>query len=189
MNPDIRARAARVKLLLMDVDGVLTDGHLINVPGPDGKMYETKMFDSQDGISLQWLSWHGIETGVISGRVSPATETRARQVNMTYIYQGHIEKIPILEEIRQKSAIALEEIAYAGDDLTDLVVMRRVGFAIAVANAREEVKRAAHYVTSARGGSGAVREIAEMLLEAHGKWQDILKKYEAGEALRPPAPE
>ncbi|HTS77751.1 MAG TPA: HAD hydrolase family protein [Bryobacteraceae bacterium] len=187
MNPDIRLRAARVKLLLMDVDGVLTDGHLINVPGADGKMYESKMFDSQDGISLQWLSWHGIQTGVISGRVSPATETRARQVHMTYIYQGHIEKIPILEEIREKSGIALEEIAYAGDDLTDLVVMRRVGFAIAVANAREEVKRAAHYVTAARGGSGAVREIAEMLLEAHGKWQDILKKYDA--IPRPPAPE
>src|SRR5208282_1090913 len=126
MNPDIESRAARVKLLLMDVDGVLTDGHLINVPGPDGKMFETKAFDSQDGIALQWLAWHGIQTGVISGRVSPATEERARQVRMTYVYQGHIEKIPILEEIQRKSGIALNEIAYAGDDLTDVVVMRRV---------------------------------------------------------------
>jgi len=191
LTPELRARAARVRLFLMDVDGVLTDGHLINVPGPDGQMYETKMFDSQDGIALQWLSWHAIQTGVISGRVSPATETRARQVNMTYVYQGHIEKIPILEEIQQKSGIALEEMAYAGDDLTDLVVMRRVGLAIAVANAREEVKQAAHHVTSARGGSGAVREICELLLEAHGKWQAILEKYEVtrGAAPRPPAPE
>src|SRR5579862_9180507 len=180
MTPDIQSRAARIRLLLMDVDGVLTDGHLINVPGPDGKMVETKAFDSQDGIALQWLSWHGIQTGVISGRVSPATEERARQVRMTYVYQGHIEKIPILEEIFAKSGIAPEETAYAGDDLTDLVAMRRVGFAIAVANARPEVKRGAHYVTEARGGSGAVREICELLLNAQGRWQEILRKYEAG---------
>ena len=91
---------ARVKLLLMDVDGVLTDGKLYNVPDPvTGNMVETKGFDSQDGIALQWLSWHGIKTGLISGRVSPATEERARQCKFSYVYQGHIEKIPILEEI------------------------------------------------------------------------------------------
>jgi 3-deoxy-D-manno-octulosonate 8-phosphate phosphatase (KDO 8-P phosphatase) len=180
MTSDIQQRAARIKLLLMDVDGVLTDGHLINVPGPDGKMVETKMFDSQDGIALQWLSWHGIQTGVISGRVSPATEERARQVKMTYVYQGHIEKIPILEEIAAKSGVALDHIAYAGDDLTDVVIMRRVGLAIAVANARPEVKRAAHHITASAGGSGAIREVCELLLEAQGHWSEILKKYEAG---------
>lgn len=179
MKPDIESRAARVKLLLMDVDGVLTDGHLINVPGADGKMVETKMFDSQDGIALQWLSWHGIQTGVISGRVSPATEERANQVKMTYVYQGHIEKIPILEEIQKASGIAFNEIAYAGDDLTDIVVMRRVGLAIAPANARVEVKRAAHHVTAGAGGAGAIREVCEMLLKAQGKWAEILRKYEA----------
>src|SRR6202163_528787 len=118
MTTDTFERAARVRLLLMDVDGVLTDGHLINVPGPDGKMIETKAFDSQDGIALQWLSWHGIQTGVVSGRISPATEERARQVRMTYVYQGHIEKVPILEEIQTKSGIPMAEMAYAGDDLT-----------------------------------------------------------------------
>src|SRR5262245_57899371 len=159
MTPEIAARAARVRLLLMDVDGVLTDGKLINVPGPDGQMVESKGFDSQDGISLQWLGWHGIRTGVISRWISPATDARARQVNMTYVYQGHIEKIPILEEIRAKSEIPFDEMAYMGDDLTDVVVMRRVGLAIAPANARPEVKRAAHYVTKAGGGFGAVREI------------------------------
>jgi 3-deoxy-D-manno-octulosonate 8-phosphate phosphatase (KDO 8-P phosphatase) len=178
MTTDHFERAARIKLLLMDVDGVLTDGHLINVPGPDGKMVETKAFDSQDGIALQWLSWNNIACGVISGRVSPATEERARQVKMTYVYQGHIEKIPILEEIAAKSGIPLAEIAYAGDDLTDVVVMRRVGLAIATANARPEVKRVAHYVTAAAGGAGAIREVAELLLQAHGRWSDILKKYE-----------
>jgi len=178
LQNEIRLRAARVKLLLMDVDGVLTDGRLINVPAPDGNMFETKAFDSQDGIALQWLSWHGVATGVISGRVSPATEERARQVKMSYVYQGHIEKIPILEEILTKSGVTADEIAYAGDDLTDVVVMRRVGLAIAPANARPEVKRAAHYVTAASGGRGAIREVAELLLQAQGLWSDILKRYE-----------
>jgi 3-deoxy-D-manno-octulosonate 8-phosphate phosphatase (KDO 8-P phosphatase) len=175
---DIRRRASRIKLLLMDVDGVLTDGRLINVPAPDGSIFESKAFDSQDGIALQWLSWHGISTGVISGRVSPATEERARQVKMSYVYQGHIEKVPVLQEILAKSGITAEETAYAGDDLTDVVVMRRVGLSIATANARPEVKRAARHVTTAAGGQGAVREIVELLLEAQGHWSDILKKYE-----------
>jgi len=175
---DVLTRAAQIKLLLMDVDGVLTDGRLINVPAPDGTIFEIKAFDSQDGIALQWLSWHGIATGVISGRESAATTERARQVKMTYVYHGHIEKIPILQEILAKSGIAAEETAYAGDDLTDVVVMRRVGLAIATANARPEVKRAAHHVTAAAGGQGAIREVAELLLLARGLWSDILKKYE-----------
>ncbi len=176
--PDLKTRAAGVKLLLMDVDGVLTDGHLYNVPGPDGKMVETKGFDSQDGIALQWLSWYGIATGVISGRVSPATETRARQCNMKYVYQGHIEKIPILEEILRDAGIASEQVAYIGDDLTDVVVMNRVGLGIATANARAEVKRKARHVTQAAGGSGAVREVCELLLSAQGHWDELLRKYE-----------
>jgi 3-deoxy-D-manno-octulosonate 8-phosphate phosphatase (KDO 8-P phosphatase) len=179
MNPDVLERAARVKLLLMDCDGVLTNGTLLNVPGPDGNMVETKMFDSQDGIALQWLNWNTIQTGVISGRISPATEERARQVKMTYVYQGHIEKIPILEEIAQKSGIPLSDTAFVGDDLTDVVCMRRVGLGIATANARDEVKRAAHYVTTASGGSGAIREVCELLLRSQNRWADILKKYEA----------
>lgn len=178
MNADIEQRAARARLLLMDVDGVLTDGRLYNVPGPDGQMHETKGFHAQDGIALQWLTWHGIQTGVISGRVSPATEARAAQVRMTYVYQGHIEKLPILEEIFQRSGIPLADMAYAGDDLTDIPVMRRVGLALAPANACPEAKRAAHYVTAAAGGAGAVREIAEMLMRAQGSWASILKKYE-----------
>ena len=177
MIPEIQHRAARVRLLLMDVDGVLTGGLIYNVPGPDGRIVETKGFNSQDGISLQWLCGHGIQTGVISGRVSAATEERARQVGMTYIYQGHIEKIPVFEQIVAKSGLAPEHIAYMGDDLTDVPLMRRVGLALAPANARPEVKRAAHYVTTASGGAGAVREVAEILLEAHGRWADILKKY------------
>lgn len=170
--------AARVRLLLMDVDGVLTDGKVYGVPDGAGNIVETKGFDTQDGISLQWLSWKGVQTGVISGRVSPATESRAKQCNMTYIYQGHIEKIPIIEEIMQQSGIAPREIAYVGDDLTDVVVMNRVGLSVATANAREEVKRCAMHVTEKPGGQGAIREVVELLLKAQGHWDDLLEKYE-----------
>jgi 3-deoxy-D-manno-octulosonate 8-phosphate phosphatase (KDO 8-P phosphatase) len=180
MTPDILALAARTRLLLMDVDGVLTNGKLYNVPDPQGKMVETKGFDSQDGIALQWLSWKGIQTGVISGRLSPATEERARQCKMTYVYQGHIEKIPILEEILQKAGIDGSEVAYIGDDFTDTVIMHRVGLPIATANARPEVKARARYVTAAAGGEGAVREVVELLLRAQDRWQEILKHYEIG---------
>lgn len=171
-------RAAKIKLLLMDVDGVLTTGHLFMVPDGQGGMAETKGFSSQDGIALQWLSWYGIKTGVISGRNSPATVERARQVKMTYVYQGHIEKIPILEEILRESGLKSDEIAYVGDDLTDVVIMRRVGLTFATANARHEVKEVAMATTDAPGGEGAVREIIELLLQAHGFWPELLKKYE-----------
>ena len=179
MPSDILKRASQIKLLLMDVDGVLTDGKLYNVPDRDGKMVETKGFDSQDGIALQWLNWKDVKTGVVSGRVSPATEERARQVKMTYVYQGHIEKVPILEQILADAKISASEVAYMGDDLTDVVILRRVGLAIATANAREEVKHAAHYVTQAAGGRGAVREVAELLLKAQNRWEEILKHYQA----------
>ncbi len=180
MDDSVRERAVKVKLLLMDVDGVLTDGRLYNVPDAAGKMVETKGFDSQDGIALQWLNWYGIKTGVISGRVSPATAERAKQVKMSYVYQGHIEKIPILEEILADAKVAPEEVGYIGDDFTDVVIMHRVGFAAATANARAEVKREAHYVTTVPGGSGAVREVIEVIMQARGLWPEILGKYEIG---------
>lgn len=178
MPTSVTELAAKIRLLLMDVDGVMTDGKLYNVPDPAGRMVETKGFDTQDGIALQWLSWKGLVTGVISGRVSPALEERARQCNMTYIYQGHIEKIPILEEILSRSRTPPAEVAYIGDDLTDVVIMNRVGLSIAPANARPEVKRCAMHVTRNAGGQGAVREVAELLLKAQGHWDDLLRKYE-----------
>jgi len=180
MTAEIQAKASRIKLILMDVDGVLTDGHLINVPDAQGNMVETKGFDSQDGISLQWCNWHGIKTGVISGRVSPATTERAKQCKMTYVYQGHIEKIPILEEILADTKIDPSEVAYIGDDFTDVVLFHRVGFSIATANARDEVKHEADYITSRPGGSSAVREVVEMIMKARGVWDKILEKYEIG---------
>src|SRR5262249_53422282 len=156
-----------------------TNGKLYHVPDVQGRMVETKGFDSQDGIALQWLQWKGIKTGVISGRVSPATEERARQVKMSYVYQGHIEKVPILEQILADARIDVGAVAYIGDDLTDIVIMRRVAFPIATANARTEVKRAARYVTRAPGGGGAVREVIELLLTAQNCWREILEHYQA----------
>jgi 3-deoxy-D-manno-octulosonate 8-phosphate phosphatase (KDO 8-P phosphatase) len=170
--------ASKIRLLLMDVDGVLTNGKLYNVPAPDGSMAETKGFDSQDGIGLQWLAKIGITTGLISGRVSPATVERAKQCKFKYVYQGHTEKIPILQEILADAAIDSSEVAYIGDDFTDVVVMRRVGLAVATANARPEVKAVAHHVTQVPGGEGAVREVVELLLKAQGRWDEILRHYE-----------
>jgi 3-deoxy-D-manno-octulosonate 8-phosphate phosphatase (KDO 8-P phosphatase) len=183
LPPEIRQRAAGIRLLLMDVDGVLTDGVIYNIPGtPDVNQktatYETKGFNSQDGIALQWLMKSGVQTGVVSGRISQATEIRARQLDMTYVYLGRLEKLPILDEIIARSGLSLAHIAYAGDDLVDIPVMRRVGLAFAPANARLEVKKFAHCVTPSAGGQGAVREMVEILMQANGTWGEILKKYE-----------
>jgi 3-deoxy-D-manno-octulosonate 8-phosphate phosphatase (KDO 8-P phosphatase) len=175
---ELYRRAAGIEVLLMDVDGTLTDGHLYFVPDSQGKMVETKAFDSQDGIALRWLSWYDIKTGVISGRDSPATAERARQVSMTWVFQGHIEKIPLFEQIMAEAKVASNQVAYVGDDLTDVVIMRRVGLSFATGNARPEVQRCADAVTSAAGGSGAVREVIEVLLKARGVWNELLKKYE-----------
>ena len=180
----LNQKAARIKLILMDVDGVLTDGRLYHVPVIENgvrRMAEFKGFDSQDGIGLQWCAKFGIRTGVISGRESEATTERARQCKMSYVRQGHTEKIPILEEIVADAGVALDEVAYIGDDLTDIVVMRRVGLACAVANARPEVKAAADFVTKVPGGNGAVREVIEFILGTQGLWQKVLEHYEAVE--------
>jgi 3-deoxy-D-manno-octulosonate 8-phosphate phosphatase (KDO 8-P phosphatase) len=179
VTEDVKARAAKIKMLLMDVDGVLTDGKLYFIPDGAGGMVEFKGFDSQDGIGLQWCQKKGIRTGVISGRNSPATAERAKQAKMNYVYQGYTEKIPIIEEILADAKIAMEEVAYIGDDLTDVVVFHRVGFAIATANARPEVKAQAHWVTANVGGNGAVRDAVELIFQVQGFWDDILAHYEA----------
>ena len=174
---DVLARAARIRLLLMDVDGVMTDGLLHYTSNPAGEMVETKAFNTQDGIGLQWANWMGLETGLISGRESAAVVLRARQCNMKYIRQGHIEKIPIWEEVLASAGLGDEQVAFIGDDLTDAPLLRRAGFRAAPANARPEVKPLVDLVTEARGGDGAVREVIEVLLRAQGKWAEILRKY------------
>ena len=177
-NLELDARAKRVKLVLMDVDGVLTDGKYFHVPNPAGGLFEVKMFDSQDGIALQWLHRYGFQTGLISGRVSEATSERARSSHMTWVYMGHTDKLPLFQEILEKSGFSADEVAYVGDDLTDCILMKRVGLAVATANAKPEVKAMAHYVTAVPGGSGALRDITEVILKAQGLWQKVLDHYE-----------
>lgn len=164
--------------MLMDVDGVLTDGSYYHVPNPAGGLFEVKHFDSQDGIALQWFHRYGIKTGLISGREAEITAERARSSHMEYCYMGSTEKLPLFEAILADSGLSAEEVAYIGDDLTDGILMRRVGLAVAVANARREVKAIAHYVTEASGGKGAVRETAELIFRAQGTWEKILRHYE-----------
>jgi len=177
-NDKITALARTIRLLLMDVDGVMTDGRIYPIPDGHGGMTETKGFTSQDGIALQWCHRIGLETGLISGRDSAATLARAAQLRMKYVYQGHTEKIPILEQILADSGRPAGEIAYIGDDFTDVPIFHRVGLAVATANARPEVKQHAYYITRTPGGGGAVREVVELLFKAQGQWEEILRKYE-----------
>lgn len=177
-SSDLRERARRVRLVLMDVDGVLTNGLLYYLPDGAGGVAETKGFDSQDGMALRWLrDIGGIEVGWISGRQSIATIERARMLGVPYLYQNHLEKLGPYNEVLGKAAVREEQICYIGDDLTDAPVMLRVGLPVAPANARPEIKQLARYVTTVAGGSGAVREVVELLLRAQGKWDAVLEKY------------
>jgi 3-deoxy-D-manno-octulosonate 8-phosphate phosphatase (KDO 8-P phosphatase) len=178
VSAELAARARKIRMVLMDVDGVLTDGRIWFLPNPSGGIFETKGFDSQDGIAMKWLKQYGYLTGIISGRIAEATAERARQAKFDYVYMGNTEKLATFHEILEKSGCQPEEVAYLGDDLTDAILMKRVGFAVAVANARPEVKAMAHYVTAARGGEGALREASEILFDARGVWQEILAHYE-----------
>jgi 3-deoxy-D-manno-octulosonate 8-phosphate phosphatase (KDO 8-P phosphatase) len=166
-----------IRVLLTDVDGCLTDSRLFYLPDGRGGMAETKGFSSQDGMAMRWLMETGVQIGWISGRDSPATVERARNLGVTYVYQNFLEKLGPYAEIKEKSGAADAQVCYIGDDLPDTPIMLRAGFAVAPANAAPEVKKIAHYVTKAAGGYGAVREIIELILKAQGKWEPILKKY------------
>jgi 3-deoxy-D-manno-octulosonate 8-phosphate phosphatase (KDO 8-P phosphatase) len=173
----LEERARRVDLLLMDVDGVLTDGRLYYLLGPDGKPMETKAFDSQDGIALWLLPDYGIRTGVISGRDSPGVAERARILGITYVRQNHRIKLPVFEQVLREAGTTADRACFVGDDLTDLPVLNRAGLAVAPSNARPEVKRAAHWTTKCAGGRGAVREVCELLLKSQGTWTQALARF------------
>lgn len=173
----VREKAARVKLLLMDVDGVLTEGKLYYFPSSDGKPTEFKGFSSQDGAGFHFLNLCGIKSGVISGRESQAVTERARMLRITYVYQGYLEKEGVYEEILNKEGVTDEEVGFIGDDFPDYPLLKRCGFAVAVGNARDELKERAHYVTTACGGDGAVREAIEVILKSNGQWDKVLEKF------------
>ena len=177
-SENLLSRASKIKLFLMDCDGVLTNGRIYFLPDGKGGLFETKGFDSQDGIALQWAHATGIQTGIISGRSSAAVEERARSAHMKYLYQGNTRKLPLLEEILADSGLSAEEIAYMGDDLTDLPILKRAGLAAAPANSRVSGHDSVHFVTPSSGGAGAVRDVIELLLKAQNRWGEIMAKYE-----------
>jgi 3-deoxy-D-manno-octulosonate 8-phosphate phosphatase (KDO 8-P phosphatase) len=177
--PDIANRAKKIKVLLMDVDGTITAGTVNLLSQPDGSALELKSFDAHDGQGLTLARTAGIRTGIISGRESAAVRKRATEMGMEFVYEKQPHKIPAYEEILKKSGVQESEVAYLGDDLPDLTVMRRVGFAVAVGDAAIEVKQAAHYTTKAPGGKGAARELIELILKSKGVWEQMIDKARA----------
>lgn len=175
----IAKRARKIQLLLMDVDGVLTRGHVMLLSQPDGTALEIKEFDAHDGAGLTVARLMGLRTGIITGRESAALSRRAKEMDIEFVYQKVPVKIPVYEEIVRRSGVPEEAIAYVGDDLPDLPVMARVGLAVAVGDAAPEVKRGAHYVTSRAGGDRALREVIELILKSQGKWQEAVKRARA----------
>lgn len=171
--PDLRARAARLQLLIFDVDGVLTDGSLYL--GDDGQ--EFKVFHSRDGQGMVMLRESGVRLAVITGRSSQVVQTRMESLGVAHIYQGCKEKLPAYEDLRQRLALADEQIGYVGDDVVDLPVMRRVGLAVAVGDAHPLVRQQAHWCTQASGGRGAAREVCEFILDAQGNLERMLAPY------------
>ena len=169
------ARAKKIKLFLMDVDGTLTDGGvcLISLPN-DGGIAEMKVFNAQDGLGLSLGHTMGIKTGFITGRKSPAVTQRARELKVNYVYLGQAEKMVAYEECMQQAGVTDDEVAYMGDDIPDMPVAKRSGLAVAVANAAPELKAISHYVTNARGGEGSAREVIELILKSQGRWEEAL---------------
>ena len=172
---EVLVRARRIKLLLMDCDGVLTDGRLWLTENHD----EQKSFHARDGLGLSLIHRAGLRTGIISGRKSAALERRAHDLKMAFVHQFANDKVKALDEIISEAEVSADECAFIGDDLVDIPPMRRVGLAIAVADAVAETKQAAHYVTSLKGGRGAVREVCELILKAQERWDDLLRIFES----------
>jgi 3-deoxy-D-manno-octulosonate 8-phosphate phosphatase (KDO 8-P phosphatase) len=177
LPPDeIASRAGKIRLLLTDCDGVLTDGNLYF--RADGNGCEvTKVFNIHDGQGFRLAHEAELKIGIISGRSSPALAARAREMKIEYLYQGVADKIAVYEQIKSAEELADEEIAYIGDDLPDLGPMRRAGLSIAVADAVAEIRECAHYHTNRRGGRGAVREAIEMILKAKNVWNELILPY------------
>jgi len=171
--PEVWQRAKIVRLLILDVDGVLTDGRLFF--GPAGELM--KAFHVRDGHGIKMAQRAGIEVAFISGRTSQAVGHRARELGVTRFFEGVRDKVAILEELKAALNLAAAAVAAVGDDLVDLPLMAQVGLAVAVADAAAEVKAAAHWVTSLPGGRGAVREVCDLLLKAQGRWEEVIQPW------------
>jgi 3-deoxy-D-manno-octulosonate 8-phosphate phosphatase (KDO 8-P phosphatase) len=170
---EIERRAAHIKLLLMDCDGVLTDGRITLV----GEADEEKSFHTRDGHGIVLLHRAGLQSGIISGRTSSLVVRRAADLGMSYVRQGTFDKVRDFEEVLREAGVEEREVAFVGDDVTDIPLMRRSELAVAVADAVEETKSHAHYITRLPGGFGAVREVCELILKAQSLWSDLMKRY------------
>ena len=170
---DILAKAAQIKLVVFDVDGVLTDGSLF--VGDDGQEY--KAFHSRDGLGMKLLRKSGVEIGIITARTSEVVKHRMENLDIEHVYQGRLEKLPALEELLAKLGLSFEQTAYVGDDIVDLPVMRQVGLAIAVQDAHPLAKQHAHWQTPHGGGRGAARDVCELIMEAQNTLDIQLKTY------------
>jgi len=168
-----KANLAEIQLLVVDVDGVLTDGSLIF--NADGS--ESKTFHALDGQGIRLWRRAGLKVAFLSGRASEPTGHRAAWLGVDYCLQDCHNKLPVLEQLLEQSALSPDKVAYIGDDLPDLPAMKYVGFGVAVANAVDEVKQSADFITTRAGGSGAVREVIEYILKSSGKWQQLMERY------------
>jgi 3-deoxy-D-manno-octulosonate 8-phosphate phosphatase (KDO 8-P phosphatase) len=175
----LRKRAAQIQLLLMDVDGTMTDGSVTLLSQTDGSALEIKTFDAHDGQGLTLANTAGLRTGCITGRESPALLRRAQEMKMEFVYMKQPLKMPAYEEILRKAGVSDSAVAYVGDDLPDIPLMRRAGLAVAVGDAVPEVKRAAHYTTKSLAGHGAIREAVELILKSKGIWERMIEKARA----------
>lgn len=179
ISPALIKRARRIKVLLMDVDGTMTDGGVTLLSQNDGSALEIKTFDAHDGQGLTLAHTAGLRTGCITGRESAALLRRAHEMNMEFIYMKQPLKIPAYEDILRKAEASDREIAFVGDDLPDIPLMRRVGLAVAVGDAVPEVKDVAHYTTRSLAGHGAIREAVELILRSKGIWEEMIDKARA----------
>jgi 3-deoxy-D-manno-octulosonate 8-phosphate phosphatase (KDO 8-P phosphatase) len=170
---DVHLRAARIRLVLFDVDGVLTDGKILL--HADGT--ESKQFDIKDGTAIVWAARLGLTTGFLSARSSASTAQRAAQLGVTVVHQGVPSKLEAFERILADVPVDAEHVAYMGDDVLDLPVLQRTGLSAAPADAVDEVKRRVHWVAPARGGDGAARALIEMILKAQDRWDHLLAGY------------
>lgn len=170
---EVESRAARVRLLLLDCDGVLTDGRITPVEGGE----ELKSFHTHDGHGLVMLHRAGLRSGIISGRTSRLVELRAADLGISFVRQGALNKVEAFESLLTEAGVEPSQAAYVGDDVVDIPLMRRCALAIAVADATPDTRAAAHYVTGLPGGFGAVREVCELILKAQDHWDELMKRY------------
>jgi 3-deoxy-D-manno-octulosonate 8-phosphate phosphatase (KDO 8-P phosphatase) len=184
-SPDVLARARKIKLFLMDVDGTLTDGGVClisaTIAEDSGKsiVSEMKVFNSQDGQGLSLAHTMGIQTGFITGRHSPAVAKRAQELKVTFVYLGQEKKTAAFEECVQKAGVTEDEVAYMGDDLPDIPLAQRAGLAVCVANGAPELAAVCHFITRRHAGRGTAREVVELILKAQGRWEEAVPQARA----------